>query len=352
MPPTCTARAAARLRIEAFAQQERAEEHSTASYRAPELFDVKVDVPIDEKADVWSLALILYYMAFGQSAFENEQEGVMTLAIRGGKVTFPEELIMHAAGEPAAATSAATSSKRAVPAAIHPSRLFSSDFVGFLRELLTADPAARLTLRDSMKKTVILMMAALERHQAREAAAKNAPATASAQGEDDFGDFESGAAVLATLTPAALDLLVTDMQLGSAGLLKFGRQGNPHPTRLHLAPTKDALTYTSKGGKPNVIPLSRVFSLTLGQVTRKFARFKALPAATSPYKPHLCFSLLLRPAAAGEKHPDEEPADPAASGEETLDLQADSHQTFRTWTIGIQALLAQPEIARRENVGI
>lgn len=344
-------------RKEAFALQERAAEHTTASYRAPELFDVKVGQVIDERTDLWSLALVLYFMAFGQSAFENEAEGVMTLAIRSGALTIPEEYVLTEDGQPPTPAASASSSSSQTPNSSlrpPPSRLFSSDFCAFLREMLVPSPEQRLGMKDAMKKSVILMMAALEKQQTRESAAASM-ATAAPQGEDDFGDFASGTATLATLTPAALDLLVTDMQLGSPGLLKFGRQGTPHSTRLQLTPSKDAVTYTSKGGKVNSIPLTRIFALTLGMVTSKFARFKTMKA--SPYKPHLAFSLLIKPAdpsaagASAAAAPSPEDVDPT-SGEETLDLQAENHQTFRTWTIGLQALLAQPELAGKENLGI
>lgn len=47
----------ARIRIEnrsqALHQQDVAAEHSTMTYRAPELFDVKTGNTLDEKVDIW-----------------------------------------------------------------------------------------------------------------------------------------------------------------------------------------------------------------------------------------------------------------------------------------------------------
>ena len=40
-------------RAQALAQQDLAAEHSTMAYRAPELFDVKTGVTLDEKVDIW-----------------------------------------------------------------------------------------------------------------------------------------------------------------------------------------------------------------------------------------------------------------------------------------------------------
>jgi serine/threonine protein kinase len=57
----------------ALREQDRAAEHSTMPYRAPELFDVKTDQTLDEKVDIWSLGCTLYAMAYGTSPFETNQ---------------------------------------------------------------------------------------------------------------------------------------------------------------------------------------------------------------------------------------------------------------------------------------
>lgn len=395
--------------------QDRAAEHSTASYRAPELWDVRPGIVLDERGDLFSLGLILYFMAFGSSAFENEIEGVLTLAIRQGRVTFPEGAIIGSAGA-AVGTGPSSSSSLSPPSppppALHPSRQFSSDFAQFIRDLLQPDPLLRMSLKAAMKKSVVLMMAALERANspppppaasgAAAAGSASAAAGAADDGEDEFGDFASAsnpapassttasaAATASTLpSPAALDLLITDMQLGSSasasssgsgsgssssgsggaggggGFLKFGRKGSPHPTRLQLSADKRSLSWTSRpsrvgvggeAGAVNLIPLSRVFALVTGQRTEKFKR--ARQDSVWAKKSHLCFSLLLKPGSAASASSASAPGGTAdevdpASGEETLDLLADSHSLYRTWTTGLQALLTHPELAEREDQGI
>jgi len=47
------ARIKIQTRNQALLQQDLAAEHSTMPYRAPELFDVKTSVELDEKVDIW-----------------------------------------------------------------------------------------------------------------------------------------------------------------------------------------------------------------------------------------------------------------------------------------------------------
>lgn len=80
-------------RTVALQQQDIAAEHSTLPYRAPELFDVKTDVPLDTKVDIWSLGCTLFAAIYGQSPFEMEAEeggGNLNLAICGGNYRFPQ----------------------------------------------------------------------------------------------------------------------------------------------------------------------------------------------------------------------------------------------------------------------
>lgn len=53
----------ARIRVEnrsqALHQQDLAAEHSTMTYRAPELFDVKTGATLDEKVDIWVRVSVL-----------------------------------------------------------------------------------------------------------------------------------------------------------------------------------------------------------------------------------------------------------------------------------------------------
>lgn len=52
-PHPFRARILPKTRQEALLEQDVAAEHSTLPYRAPELFDVKTDVWLDEKCDIW-----------------------------------------------------------------------------------------------------------------------------------------------------------------------------------------------------------------------------------------------------------------------------------------------------------
>lgn len=47
--------------------QDIAAEQSTMAYRAPELFDVKTGVTIDEKVDIWVSARVLILLALRRS---------------------------------------------------------------------------------------------------------------------------------------------------------------------------------------------------------------------------------------------------------------------------------------------
>ncbi|CAG8444140.1 3737_t:CDS:2 [Scutellospora calospora] len=79
-------------RSKALTEQDLAAENSTISYRAPELFDVKTNIELNEKVDIWSLGCTLYAMAYGKSPFENninEHGGSIALAVLNNQFKFP-----------------------------------------------------------------------------------------------------------------------------------------------------------------------------------------------------------------------------------------------------------------------
>lgn len=78
----------------ALVVQDTAAEHSTMSYRAPELFDVKTGTIIDTKVDIWSFGCTLYACVTGKSPFEARSEetgGSLSMCILGGDWRFPDD---------------------------------------------------------------------------------------------------------------------------------------------------------------------------------------------------------------------------------------------------------------------
>ncbi|EWC48059.1 hypothetical protein DRE_02638 [Drechslerella stenobrocha 248] len=74
--------------------QDEAAEHSTMSYRAPELFDVKTGGVIDTQVDIWSMGCLLFALIYHHSPFELSTElggGSLPLAIASGDWKFPTQ---------------------------------------------------------------------------------------------------------------------------------------------------------------------------------------------------------------------------------------------------------------------
>lgn len=82
-------------RGQALIEQERAERFCSASFRAPELWDVPhKGYELDfSKSDIFALGCVLYSMVFrpfGYSPFESPAHGIMSLAARTASYSFPE----------------------------------------------------------------------------------------------------------------------------------------------------------------------------------------------------------------------------------------------------------------------
>ena len=110
-------------RLGALQTQENAERHTTAPYRAPELWDVGSSCVIDGKVDVWAAGCVLYYMMVGETPFErisNQAGGSLMLSVLNGSYTWPENLEV------------------------------SRKYAEIVRVCLTVDPAARPTIREVM----------------------------------------------------------------------------------------------------------------------------------------------------------------------------------------------------------
>ncbi|KAL6753575.1 kinase-like domain-containing protein [Haematococcus lacustris] len=82
-------------RRQALQLQEEAEAKCTATFRAPELFDVAYPATLDRAAqDVWAAGCTLYALMYGQSPFQlaiNQPGSSLALAVLGGHVAWPHD---------------------------------------------------------------------------------------------------------------------------------------------------------------------------------------------------------------------------------------------------------------------
>src|SRR3954469_17452115 len=65
--------------------EENINRHTTLQYRAPEMVDVYLKRPVNEKADVWALGVLLYKLCFYTTPFEAEGQ----LAILNARYIIP-----------------------------------------------------------------------------------------------------------------------------------------------------------------------------------------------------------------------------------------------------------------------
>lgn len=112
-------------RSQALEVQDFALSHSTASYRAPELFDTPNTCVIDGKADVWAFGCAMYCLFYSRTPFETAVEGLSTLSIMSSHFSFPDD------------------------------NIWPEDYIELVRHCLTVDTSQRLdatTLQQRLKR--------------------------------------------------------------------------------------------------------------------------------------------------------------------------------------------------------
>lgn len=107
----------ASTRKEALEIQEDAQAHCTASYRAPELHDVRTGSTVDGKSDIFSLGCTLYFSVIGKNPYDGP-EGFLKLALMQGAVEYPADA----------------------------TKKISKGFRSLLKSMLKANPSKRLTV--------------------------------------------------------------------------------------------------------------------------------------------------------------------------------------------------------------
>ncbi|RYG65937.1 hypothetical protein EON64_10880, partial [archaeon] len=76
-------------RSEVNSLREAAATYTTASVRAPELFEPSIGSVIDGKTDVWSFGCVMYAIFFSRTPFETAVEGLSVLSVLGGRYPLP-----------------------------------------------------------------------------------------------------------------------------------------------------------------------------------------------------------------------------------------------------------------------
>lgn len=77
-------------RAEALSAQDKASSCTTASYRAPELFNTPSECVLGGESDVWSLGCLIYCMFYSRTPFESAAEGLSTLSVIAAHYQVPE----------------------------------------------------------------------------------------------------------------------------------------------------------------------------------------------------------------------------------------------------------------------
>ena len=83
-------------RAEALSAQDKAASCTTASYRAPELYNTPSSCVLGGESDVWSLGCLMYCLFYSRSPFETSVEGLSTLSIISAHYQIPENNIWPA----------------------------------------------------------------------------------------------------------------------------------------------------------------------------------------------------------------------------------------------------------------
>lgn len=300
-------------RKQALEIQEVAAEHCTASYRAPELYDVKSECTLDETIDVWSLGCTLYYMAFGTSPFENDTEGVLTLSIRQGSFTIPNEYVEGTAG-------------KNVPT----DRIFSKGFIELIRGMLQADPEKRMSLKQAMSMCCELLTIAVERIDQEKT---HEPAVPSTTASTLYGTPTED--IITSHAPAYTDSEYSSLfehMIAGSYLTKFSASSHstPHATLVTLSPDHIFISWKSRNKKPEAcrIYIKDMVEIIEGAKSSTFQRYLTHPIYAK--KQHLCFTIVC-----------------GNTSRSTLDLLAvDGFEQFRMWVWGLRRLM---EISKEGN---